>query len=227
MLLADLGQAGGGAFGHGDLGIGSEEDVAHGSDHGEGQRGEAAGPPGAAPAAGGFDEAAAAFPVGVGDTPAAAGEQEQPWAFDRVAKEHRVGAADLGAAGEDGELGCRGEDGGQFGEVPVAEAAFGFRAYEQHAAVGVEESQANEVSDDRFGGPVEGREAVPFVGPEPVADLVLLQAVGEQLLGDDVPWLRWGDDRFDPASSPQQQQAGGLDERVLREGQEQAVADGS
>jgi hypothetical protein len=54
---------------------------------------------------------------------------------------------------------------------------------------------------------------------------VLLQAQREQLLGDDVPWLGWRDDRLDPSAAPEQQEGGRLQQSVAATGEEQAVAD--
>ncbi len=57
--------------------------------------------------------------------------------------------ADLGAAGEHGELRCGGEDRGQIHEVPVAEAPFGLGADEEHAAVPLQEALVDQVAHDR------------------------------------------------------------------------------
>ncbi len=228
MVLADDREPFRRSAGEGDRRVGAEQDLPHRSGqlegHGAVGRCQPAGP---AAALGVLDETAAVFPVDVGDPPAATGEQQQPRALDRVGEQDRVRAAYLVAAVEDGELGRRGEDRGQLGEVPVAEAALRLRADEQHAAVGVQVAHADEVAHDRLRRTVEGREAVPLVHPGSVADPVLLKAVREQLLGDDVPWLRRGDDRLHPAAAPQQQQPGGMHKRTLVQGEEQAVAGGT
>ena len=63
--------------------------------------------------------------------------------------------------------------------------------------------------------------------PQLLADPLLLQAEGEQLLGDDVPGLRRRRDRLDVAAAPGQQQPGREQQLVLVQGQEQAVPRGA
>lgn len=128
--------------------------------------------------------------------------RDQARAVDVLGEQHRVGAADLVAAGDDGELGWRGEGGGHAHEVAAAELRLGGRADEQHFAVLIDKPVADQVAQDGFGGAVEGRQAVPFAGPEPTADRPFLQAQCEELLGDDVPGLRRRGDRLDERPFP-------------------------
>src|SRR5438067_9894026 len=112
--------------------IGAEQDVGHGTTHVERQAGDAgAGPEGAATAFGGFDEAAAAGPVDIGDVPTPAAEQESPWSLHLFDEDGGIDPADFGASGEDRELRGSGEHGGHAHEVSTSEAQFGFGSDEQ------------------------------------------------------------------------------------------------
>ncbi|MCQ0013778.1 hypothetical protein [Actinomadura madurae] len=111
--------------------------------------------------------------------------------------------------------------------MSAAEFLLGGRADEQVLAVLLDVSVFDEVADDRLGTAVERRQAVPVFGPQTVPDLVLLEADGEELLGDDVTGFRGRLDRFDVTAAPQQRQGGCGQEGVLVEGQEEAVARGA
>ena len=69
-----------------------------------------------------------------------------------------------------------------------------------------------------------GRDAAQPVEPVPPADAPLLQAQGQQLLGQDVVRLGRRDDRLDVAARPQLDQAGGPQQGLVVGGQEEAVA---
>src|SRR6266498_5873358 len=100
-------------------------------------------PPGSAAAVGRFHEAATAPPVHVRDVPAVPAQQEAALTLDLFCEQARVDPAQLGPAGEHGELGWSGEDGGHVQEVAPSEPELGGRADEEHAAVDRKSTRLN------------------------------------------------------------------------------------
>ncbi len=111
--------------------------------------------------------------------------------------------------------------------MPVAEPAFRLRTNEDHSAVGVQVPLPDQVAHDRFAAAVKRGEAVPLLAPRSVPDAVLLETEREDLLGDDVAWLRGRNNRLNPVLSPQQEQAGGPQQRAIGQHQEKTVAYGA
>ena len=107
--------------------------------------------------------------------------------------------------------------------MPVPEPLLGRGPDEQQLAVLVDEPLVHQVPQDGLGAAVERRQPVPRLDPQAAADPVLLQAQGEQLLGDDVPRLRRRHHRLDVSLPPQVQQPGGPQQGALVQGEEQAV----
>lgn len=110
--------------------------------------------------------------------------------------------------------------------MAAAEVLLGLGADEEHAVVAVQEALVDQVLQERGSRPVEGREAVPPVRPEPVTDAVFLQGEREQLLGDEVSGRWWRGDGLDPAPGPEGEQPGGLQQRLGARGEEETVAGG-
>ncbi len=84
----------------------------------------------------------------MGDLPASSGQQEPAGTLDLLGEQVGVGAADLVAAVEDGELGWGSEDCRQVHEMAVPVAVFGLRADEQKARVLVEVAVFHQMPDD-------------------------------------------------------------------------------
>lgn len=108
--------------------------------------------------------------------------------------------------------------------MALAKTPFGFGADEQEPPVPVQISLVDKMSRDRFGSDTEGAETVPPLLPQVLADPVLLQAEGKQLLRNDVPRLGRGGHRLYPSPRPLQQQPGRVQKPGFVQCQEEAVS---
>ena len=169
-----------------------------------------------------------ALPVDVVHAPAAAAEQEDSRRVLFPEERRFIDEAQLPPPVQHGKERRRHEDREQLQKVAAAVGVFTLSAQPEDSLVAREDLCLEHPVDEpldlagRHGR--EGGHAGEPVEPAAPADPALLEREGHQLLGQDVVGLRGRHDRFDVASRPEIDQAGGLDERVVAGGQKQAVA---